>query len=177
MSENVIIEILVLLFVLAGTVITLFASLGVIRLPDVYTRAHATTKSSTLGILFILTGAFIHFIYSHQLVSVRLLLAIVFVFLTAPVAGHLIIRSAHRSGVPLAEISVQDDLRDDLDHEKAVLAEKEDTKAEKDDSEVEEGTLEAERDGLEMEKDDSEAAHGGPDVLDAKEGVPETEKG
>lgn len=115
MSENVIIEIIVLFFVLAGTVISLFATLGVIRLPDVYTRAHATTKSSTLGILFILLGAFIHFMHSHQIVSVRLLLAIVFVFLTAPVAGHLIIRSAHRSGVPLADISVQDALKDDLE--------------------------------------------------------------
>jgi len=38
----------------------------------------------------------------------------VFVYLTAPVAGHLIIRSAHRSGVPLSEISVQDALEDDL---------------------------------------------------------------
>lgn len=118
MSENAIIETVVLFFVLVGTVISLFASLGVLRLPDVYTRAHATTKSSTLGILFILLGTFIYFIYTHQIVSVRLLLGIVFVFLTAPVAGHLIIRSAYRSGVPLAEMSVQDALKDDLEANK-----------------------------------------------------------
>lgn len=115
MNESEVIEIVVLFLVILGTIITLFSSLGVIRLPDVYTRAHATTKSATLGILCILLGAFIYFMYTHHIISVRLLLGIVFVFLTAPVAGHLIIRSAHRSGVPLADISVQDDLRDDLD--------------------------------------------------------------
>ena len=103
-----------MILVLIGTGITLFSSLGVIRLPDVYTRAHATTKSATTGILFILLGAFIYFLYFHRMVSIRLLLGIVFVFLTAPVAGHLVIRSAHRSGVPLADISVRDVLKDDL---------------------------------------------------------------
>lgn len=117
------IEAIVLILVVLGTIMTLLSSLGVIRLPDVYTRAHATTKSATLGILFILLGAFIHFLYSHQIISVRLLLGIVFVFLTAPVGGHLIIRSAHRSGVPLAAISVQDELRDDLEKQ-AKLEEK-----------------------------------------------------
>jgi multicomponent Na+:H+ antiporter subunit G len=101
--------------VVAGTLMTLFSSLGVIRLPDVYTRAHALAKSSTLGILCILIGTFIHFINTHHLISVRLLLGIVFIFLTAPVAAHMIIRSAHRSGVPMAEISVQNDLQDHLD--------------------------------------------------------------
>lgn len=115
MSENQIVEAVVALLVLLGTGITLISSLGVIRLPDVYTRAHATTKSATLGILCILLAAFVHFAYFHEIVSVRLLLGIVFVFLTAPVAGHMIIRSAHRTGVPLSEISVQDMLKEDLD--------------------------------------------------------------
>lgn len=119
MNENAIVEAIVLLLVLSGAVFSLLSSLGVIRLPDVYTRAHATTKSATLGILCILLGAFVHFAFVHQIFSVRLLLGIVFVFLTAPVAGHLIIRSAHRSGVPLAKISVQDVLKEDLESQEA----------------------------------------------------------
>mgnify|MGYP001277168271 FL=1 len=115
MNENAIVEVIVLIFVITGTVITFISSIGVIRLPDVYTRAHATTKSASLGILTILLGAFIYFLSMHQIISIRLLLGIVFVFLTAPVAGHMIIRSAHRSGVSLADISVQDDLKDDLE--------------------------------------------------------------
>lgn len=111
MGVGVIVEVIVIIFILAGTILSLLSSFGIIRLPDVYTRAHATTKSSTLGVLSILLGAFLYFLFTHQVVSVRLLLGIIFVFLTAPVAGHLIIRAAHRSGVDLAPISVQDDLK------------------------------------------------------------------
>ncbi|MFC3788082.1 monovalent cation/H(+) antiporter subunit G [Paenibacillus sp. GCM10012307] len=111
---NAIIEILIAVMVLAGTVLSLLSSLGFIRLPDVYTRAHAATKSVTLGILFILLGTFLYFWFVHGLISIRLLLGIVFVFLTAPVAGHLIIRSAYRSGVKLSDTSVKDELREDL---------------------------------------------------------------
>ena len=119
MNENAIVEAVVLFLVLSGAAFNLLSSLGIIRLPDVYPRAHATTKSATLGILCILLGAFVHFAFMHELFSVRLLLGIVFVFLTAPVAGHLIIRSAHRSGVPLAKISVRDVLKEDLEREEA----------------------------------------------------------
>lgn len=114
MIVEAMIKVLVLLLVLAGTALSSLSSLGLLRLPDVYTRAHATTKSTTLGILSILTGAFIYFWGLHDVMNFRLLLGIVFVFLTAPVSGHFIIRSAHRSGVALADISVRDDLLEDL---------------------------------------------------------------
>ncbi|OMF26240.1 Na+/H+ antiporter subunit G [Paenibacillus sp. FSL H8-0548] len=120
MNAKVTIEIVVGILIMSGTVMSLLSSLGIIRLPDVYNRAHASTKSATLGILCILLGAFLYFFYTHGVSSIRLLLGIVFVFLTAPVAGHLIIRSAHRSKVALADISVQDDLQDYLDSEKDV---------------------------------------------------------
>lgn len=121
MNVNGMIEIAVSILILIGTALSLLSALGVLRLPDVYTRAHATTKGTTLGILCILVGAFVYFLFVHHVVSVRLLLGILFVFLTAPVAGHMIIRSAHRSGVALSEMSVQDDLQDDLDKKKVVV--------------------------------------------------------
>lgn len=120
MNAKVTIEIVVGILIMTGTVMSLLSSLGIIRLPDVYNRAHASTKSATLGILCILLGAFLYFFFTHGVSSIRLLLGIVFVFLTAPVAGHLIIRSAHRSKVALADISVQDDLQHYLDSEKEV---------------------------------------------------------
>lgn len=117
------IEWIVAILVLFGTSMSLLSSFGLLRLPDVYNRAHATTKSATLGILSILLGAFIYFFFTHGVSSIRLLLGIVFVFFTAPVAGHLIIRSAHRYGSPLAPISVQDDLQK-LNNQKAMEDEK-----------------------------------------------------
>jgi len=104
-------------FVLVGTFFSVFAAIGMIRMPDLYTRSHAATKSATLGVLCTLLGAFMYFWLSGGLISIRLLLGIFFVFLTAPVAGHLIGRAAYRSGVELAEESVQDGLKAVLEKE------------------------------------------------------------
>lgn len=109
------IELIIIVLVLAGILFSLLSSLGFLRLPDVYTRIHAGAKGTTMGTLLILVGAFIYFWYFHSTVSIRLILGIVFVFLTSPVAGQLVIRAAYRSGVPLADISVKDDLRDELE--------------------------------------------------------------
>lgn len=107
-------EVIVIILVLIGTILNLISSFGLIRLPDVYTRSHAGTKSTTIGLLNILFGAFLYFWLAKDIISVRLLLGIFFVFLTAPVAGHLIARSAHRSGVMMGEMSIKDELADDL---------------------------------------------------------------
>lgn len=117
MNTNVMIEAVVLLFVLFGTALSLLSSFGLLRLPDVYTRSHASTKTTTIGLLSILTAGFIYFLLKDEVVSVRLILAIIFIFLTAPVAGHLIARSAYRSGVELADISIKDELKEDLKKE------------------------------------------------------------
>lgn len=116
MSGKEMIEIVVVIMVLTGTVLSLISSLGFLRLPDVYTRSHAATKSITLGILFILLSTFLYFLFVHNQVSVRLLLGIIFVFLTAPVTGHLIARSAYRFGVKPAGIT--DELAADLERAK-----------------------------------------------------------
>ncbi len=96
---NIVLNLLVALFVLAGTFFILSASIGVVRFPDVYTKLHAATKASTLGIAFILIGAFTYLYLEHSIVSGKLLLAIVFIMLTAPVGAHMMGRAAHTSGV------------------------------------------------------------------------------
>ena len=93
-------------------------TVGLVRLPDVYTRSHAASKSSTLGVLFTLVGTFLFFLMEEGYFSIRLFLGIFFVFLTAPVAAHVISRSAYRSKVELAKESVQDDLKIVMDREK-----------------------------------------------------------
>ncbi|REB07795.1 Na+/H+ antiporter subunit G [Sporosarcina sp. BI001-red] len=110
MNENEIGEFIAALLILSGSIFSVISVFGIIRLPDVYTRSHAATKSSTLSVLLTLIGVFLYFLFHDHFVSVRVLLGIVFVFLTAPVAGHLIIRAAYRSKVGLADISVEDEL-------------------------------------------------------------------
>lgn len=104
--------------VLLGAVVSLISVIGLIRLPDVYLRSHAATKSATLGVLFILNGAFLYFWIFEGHFSIKLLLGIVFVFLTGPVGGHLNGRAAYRSGVSLWKGSVRDDLKEDLKRER-----------------------------------------------------------
>ncbi|MBB6451212.1 multicomponent Na+:H+ antiporter subunit G [Geomicrobium halophilum] len=116
MSESVI-EIIVAVLLIIGVSMILLSAIGLLRLPDIYTRSHGATKSATLGVLSTLVAVFIYFGALEGFYNVRVLLGIVFVFLTAPVAGHLCCRAAYRSGTPLAEESVQDDLKEILGDE------------------------------------------------------------
>ena len=111
MSVNQLIELMAALFILLGSIVSVISAYGMIRLPDVYTRSHAATKSATLSVLLCLFGAFVYFWIHDGYVSIRLILGIVFVFITAPVAGHLVCRAAYRSRVPLAEGSGDDALK------------------------------------------------------------------
>ncbi|MFF2909215.1 Na+/H+ antiporter subunit G [Paenibacillus sp. NPDC057934] len=105
-------EIIGAVLILIGAIFSLISAIGNVRLPDVYTRSHAASKSSTLGVLCALVGTLLYFLISDGFFSIRLILGIFFVFLTAPVAAHVICRAAYRSQVPLAEQSVQDELKD-----------------------------------------------------------------
>lgn len=105
------IEWIAVLLILLGSIISVISAFGAIRLPDVYTRSHAATKSATLSVLVCLLGAFIYFWVHDGYVSIRLILGIIFVFITSPVAGHLLCRAAYRSRVPLAEGSGEDELK------------------------------------------------------------------
>ncbi|MFC4599345.1 monovalent cation/H(+) antiporter subunit G [Cohnella hongkongensis] len=143
MSGKEITEIVVLVMVILGTLMNLLSSWGFIRLPDVYNRSHAATKSITLGILFILLGSFIYFLFVQNYFSVRLLLGIAFVFLTAPVTGHLIVRSAYRSGIQLSDSSIMDDLAADLERERSKAEEPGQDKGQAEHSERDKGQAEA----------------------------------
>ncbi|WP_238188525.1 monovalent cation/H(+) antiporter subunit G [Paenibacillus sp. L3-i20] len=113
-----IVELTIGVIVLLGAIICALSAFGLIRLPDVYLRSHAATKSATLGVLFILLGAFLYFWIYKDHFSIKLLLGILFVFITAPVAGHLNGRAAYRSGVSLWKGSVRDDWKEALKRER-----------------------------------------------------------
>lgn len=86
--------------VLAGAAFMFVAGLGVLRLPDLYTRLHAATKASTVGVVAMLCGVGVAHVDAPT--TVRALLVAAFFLLTAPVAAHAIARSAHAREVPLA---------------------------------------------------------------------------
>ncbi|MEC1525061.1 monovalent cation/H(+) antiporter subunit G [Neobacillus niacini] len=109
---SVIIDFLIGFFILVGALFCLIATVGVIRLPDVYTRNHAASKAATLGVMSILLGTFLYFYALEGHFNSRLILGIIFLFMTSPISGHLINRAAYNSGVKLWDKSVRDDLKE-----------------------------------------------------------------
>jgi multicomponent Na+:H+ antiporter subunit G len=85
--------------VMAGATLALLAGVGVVRMPDVFTRMQASTKASTLGLGCLLAALAIR----HPEVSVvmRALSIGAFVMLTAAVSAHVIARAAALTGTPL----------------------------------------------------------------------------
>ncbi|WP_312098534.1 monovalent cation/H(+) antiporter subunit G [Niallia sp.] len=110
MTETII-SIIIAILILLGALLSLVASIGVVRLPDVYTRSHAASKAATLGVMCILLGTCLYFFQTEKIFNSRLILAIAFIFLTSPVAGQLIIRSAYNSQIPMAAETIRDDLK------------------------------------------------------------------
>jgi multicomponent Na+:H+ antiporter subunit G len=100
-------------FLLLGAVLTLLAGIGILRFPDVFTRANAATKAAGLGVACLLLGAGL-WIGTWE-AGIKLGLAAVLQFITAPISGHVMGRAAYRSGAPLAPITHLDDLA--LQHE------------------------------------------------------------
>jgi len=94
-----------LFFIVAGVV-------GLVRFPDVYTRAHATGLMSTLGIGCILVASLLYFNWVADTFSIKELLILAFLLLTCPVSTHMIVQAAYRTKVALWEESVTDELKD-----------------------------------------------------------------
>ncbi len=92
-----------------GLTFDLFGCIGLVRLPDVYNRAQASTKCVTLGTCMILVGtAGLGFAGADWPMGVKAILCAGFILLTSPVGAHAICRAAYISGVPLWEGSVED---------------------------------------------------------------------
>jgi len=109
-SIEILVDILIILLIGTGVLFSAVTALGLIRLPDVYTRTHAASKSSTLGVLSILLGTFVHFWFNEGIFNTQMVIAIAFLFITQPVAGHLIGRAAYMTGIKVAEETVRDDM-------------------------------------------------------------------
>jgi multicomponent Na+:H+ antiporter subunit G len=104
-------EIFGMIFIGVGLVFDFFGCLGLIRLPDVYNRLQASTKSVTLGTCGILFGLFLF--KGFTAAGIKALLCILFIILTAPVSAHALARGAHKSGVKLWKKSVCDRYAED----------------------------------------------------------------
>ena len=85
------------ILVVLGSAMTVAAGIGILRLPDVFTRMHAATKVGTLGSGLILAGVAVAF--AEPGVVLRCVLIVIFLLLTAPIGAHMIGRASLRIGI------------------------------------------------------------------------------
>lgn len=95
---------------LTGSTFMLIAAIGVWRFPDVFTRMQAAAKAGTLGVGCLMAAVAVRF--GELTVTAHVVVIVLFLLLTSPVAAHRIARSAHRIGSPLWEGTHRDELRD-----------------------------------------------------------------
>jgi multicomponent Na+:H+ antiporter subunit G len=104
----------------AGAVFGLLASIGILRLPDLYTRMHAASKAGTVGAgLIFVSIAVVSF---NGPVILRAVIGVLFLVLTTPLSAHLLARAAYFSGHRPTELTVVDDLDskiNDVDSERS----------------------------------------------------------
>jgi multicomponent Na+:H+ antiporter subunit G len=85
------------IFVVAGLFFLFVSGLGLIRLPDFYSRNHAVGKSETLGAMLMLCGLAIY--NGWEITSGKLIIILLFIALANPTATHIVARAAFRSGL------------------------------------------------------------------------------
>ncbi len=103
-------EIAASLLLLVGLGFTLVGSIGLVRLPDFYTRMHAPTKATTLGASTILAAAALTLPGGTLAVGLRAALVIVLLFITAPIGAHMLARAARAGGIRPAPQTHTDEL-------------------------------------------------------------------
>ena len=92
---EIIVQLISFLFIILGSLIILVGSLGLLRLPDVFSRIHAVGMIDTAGIGLIITGLIIYSGFSA--VTIKLLIMGLILFFTSPISGHAVAISAKKN--------------------------------------------------------------------------------
>ena len=101
------IDIISIISLVGGLFFLFVGTVGLLRLPDVYNRLHATTKCDTLGAGLLLLSLALQ---SSLAVGIRLVLLAVFILVTNPTAAHVIAKAAYKTGVkPVLSRRLADD--------------------------------------------------------------------
>ena len=111
---NIVLRVIIDIFIVGGCFFAFAGAVGIVRMPDTFSRMQSSTNITTLGILLTLIGAVLYFIFvMHNWGSAAKVVVIgVLTVLANPVGGHAMARAAYRIGrKPERELAV-DDLAD-----------------------------------------------------------------
>ncbi len=96
-------DILIMIITIFGLVFFTGGAFGILRMPDFYTRLHPAGKLDTMGIMLVIIGLALynieHFSLSSLLVSLKMILIVVFIFISSPTATHSIVDAGIRAGL------------------------------------------------------------------------------
>jgi len=97
-----------IILVVLGITFMLSGSVGLLRLPDFYTRSHAVSMSDMLGIIFVMFGLVIYEGFTQS--GLKLILVILFIALANPIGTHALARAAYKKRLkPLLNKSTDED--------------------------------------------------------------------
>lgn len=113
-----IIKLIGALFLLLGSFSLFIASIGLIRMPDVYNRVQTGTKASTLGAIMSFLGIGLLTVEHWGEINWigRIIIVIIFIIITNPVSSHVLMRAAYVMKIPLTKITKVDKLKEDIDN-------------------------------------------------------------
>lgn len=92
-------EILAFLLLGCGLLFLAGSAIGMLRLPDFYTRIHASGNSETLGLMLVLSGLAVH--QGFTVLSAKLVLVFLFIFIGNPIGSHILSKAAYKTGHPM----------------------------------------------------------------------------
>ena len=104
------IELVVSVFLVAGAAFVFIGSFGLAKLPDFYTRLHAPTKATTLGMSCLLIASAILATYQQGYLSLHELLITLFLLITAPVTAHMLAKTAMHDELKILDKTSHKDL-------------------------------------------------------------------
>lgn len=96
-------DIVVVVLIIMGLLFLTGGSIGILRLPDFYSRLHPAGKLDTVGSLLMMTAVALfnlhEFTLSSLLTSLKIILIVVFIFISSPTATHSIVDAGVRAGL------------------------------------------------------------------------------
>lgn len=108
-------EYIISILLLIGGFFVLVGSIGLVKMPDFFMRLHGPTKATTLGMASLLTAAMVFFSTTGEGLSVKEILISIFLLLTAPISGYMLIKSAiHHKLDSIERTSGKDNIEDDV---------------------------------------------------------------
>lgn len=104
-------DIFIVFFSTIGSLAILFASIGILRMPDFFLRLSVTVKASTLGVGFLLIATSI--VFPEVFVTTKAIAIGFFLLLTSPVAAHMIGRASYLTGIAIWRGTQIDEMYDE----------------------------------------------------------------